>query len=859
MTRQPLLGALILGLCLTLSTGLQARELRVGVYHNPPKLLLDEQQQLSGIFGDLLRAIAAQEQWTLVPVPCTWQHCLNLLGNGELDIMPDVAFSEDRAQTMDFHQVPTLYSWSQLYQSGRHDINAFLDLDGKRVAVLEGSIQHHHLIQKAENFGINPIWLPTSSLEQGFELVAQEHADVVAANHFYGDKHALRAGLRATPIMFQPAQLFFASTGGRQDEVLSRIDQYLREWKANDPSPFFEIMREWGAIPAVDAHALAVSPQFWWTVGILALLLLLALSLNFLLRRQVEEKTRHIKASEERLNTILDSVEACIYIKDRKLRYQYANQKLCNLLGLSREDIIGRTDADFFDAKATEHIRDNDHKVIKDGIKLVDEEVTTFTTLGTPHTFLSAKLPLYGPDDRIYALCGISTDITELRQIQEQMHQLAYYDPLTSLPNRRLLIDRLSHALANHKRTGLEGALIFIDMDNFKVLNDSLGMDYGDLLLCQVSERLNQHVRATDTLARLSADEFALLVESLPDDAEASHQLRRLGQKLLERLSQPFALNDSHHVTSASLGIVMLSEASGSADELLKRADLAVNEAKSSGRNTMRFFNPTMQAEVSRRARLEADLRYALSQQQLRLHIQPQVDQHGSQVGMEALVRWEHPQDGIIAPSDFIPVAESSGLIIPLGEWLVSQACQMLAQWSSHPRLRHLTLAINISPRQFRHPKFVNHVLNSLRVSGINPAHLKLEITESLLIEDLESIIKKMKGLKDLGLRFSLDDFGTGYASLSYLKRLPLDQIKIDQSFVRDLLTDKSDEAIIRTIVALGESLEIEIIAEGVENEAQLARLKQLGCRLFQGYLFGRPAPISHWAAETASSVPQGR
>jgi diguanylate cyclase (GGDEF)-like protein/PAS domain S-box-containing protein len=442
------------------------------------------------------------------------------------------------------------------------------------------------------------------------------------------------------------------------------------------------------------------------------------------------------------------------------------------------------------------------------------------------------------------------TDITLRKAAEDEVRQLAFYDPLTQLPNRRLLLDRLHQALVLSARTKCLGALLFIDLDNFKTLNDTLGHDVGDRLLQQVAQRLATCVRECDTVARFGGDEFVIMLEDLSDVLlEAVAQTETVGQKILVALNQPYALAAQPYHCTASIGATLFREQQNSVDDLLKRADLAMYEAKAAGRNTLRFFDPKMQADVTARATLETDLRRGLQEQEFCLYYQCQVDQAGRVTGAEALVRWQHPAHGLMFPADFIPMAEETGLILPLGNWVLEAACQQLAVWARQAEKAHLSIAVNVSAVQFRQVDFVEQVLAVIQRSGANPQKLKLELTESLLLDDVEVIIVKMIALKNWGIAFALDDFGTGYSSLTYLKRLPLDQLKIDQSFVRDLLTDPNDAAIARTIIALAQSMGLSVIAEGVETHAQRDCLAGQGCLAYQGYLFSRPLPLDKFEA----------
>jgi diguanylate cyclase (GGDEF)-like protein len=447
-------------------------------------------------------------------------------------------------------------------------------------------------------------------------------------------------------------------------------------------------------------------------------------------------------------------------------------------------------------------------------------------------------------------LVTIVRDITDSKAAEEKIVHLAYFDALTNLPNRRLLMDRLDKALAASSRHGREGALLFVDLDKFKQVNDTLGHDMGDLLLQQVAQRLQTCVREGDTVARLGGDEFVVMLEDLSANAhDAATQAKAVGEKIVEALNAPYALGAQWHHSTTSIGVTLFAKRHGTVDELLKRADVAMFQAKSAGRNTLRFFDPVMQALVDARVVMEHELGLALEQQQLRLYYQPQM--HGAKqlIGAEALVRWSHPQRGLVMPGEFIPLAEETGLILPLGLWVLEAACTQLALWACRPEMAHLTLAVNVSARQFHQDNFVQEVMAVLERTGAPPHCLKLELTESLLVSNVEDVIAKMNQLKAHGVCFSLDDFGTGYSSLSYLKRLPLDQLKIDQGFVNTILEDTNDAAIARMVIALADTMGLGVLAEGVETEAQRDFLASLGCHDYQGYLFARPLPLEDFEA----------
>ena len=542
--------------------------------------------------------------------------------------------------------------------------------------------------------------------------------------------------------------------------------------------------------------------------------------------------------------TILDNMADCVITIDARGLVQSFNVAASQVFGYGVDEVLGRNvsmlmpepDRGRHDGYLRHHLETVENRIIGSS-----REVEGLRKDGTrfPMNLSVSRVARGGQTTFI----GIVRDITQHRRDVEEIRRLAFYDLLTGLPNRRLLMDRLKQAMVTSARNGQHGALMFLDLDQFKQLNDSMGHDIGDVLLQQVGLRLQGCVREGDSVARLGGDEFVVLLEGLSLNAhEAANQAEIVANKVLEAFGQPFSLHGVPHESTPSIGIVVFLGDQQGLDVLLKNADVAMYQAKAAGRNTARFFDPGMQAAVAAHEALERDLRRGLAAQEFMLHYQIQVNGAGETIGVEALVRWNHPTRGLVTPAHFITLAEETGLILPLGQWVLETACAQLVAWAGLDGCAHWTMAVNVSALQFAQAGFVANVASALDKSGAAARLLKLELTESMLLDGVEDVIVKMNQIKAFGVGFSLDDFGTGYSSLSYLKRLPLDQLKIDQSFVRDILTDPSDAVIARTIVALGHSLGIMVIAEGVELPEQRDFLAQTGCDAFQGYLFGRPA-----------------
>lgn len=552
------------------------------------------------------------------------------------------------------------------------------------------------------------------------------------------------------------------------------------------------------------------------------------------------------KKAEEalRIAAIAFESQEGMYITNTKWEVLRINKAFTDILGYSAQEMVGQT-------MVRLHSDRHDHRFYEDMTAALETagswqgEIWDKRKDGQVVPLWLTITTVKDDQQRSTHYVGTFTDISLRKSAEEKIRNLAFYDPLTNLPNRRLLMDRLEQALATCQRHQRKGALLFVDLDNFKTLNDTHGHDKGDMLLTQVATRLSACTRGGDTVARLGGDEFVIMLENLSDDPiEAINQAETVGEKIIQSLNQRYKLGRIDHHSTPSIGITLFGEAKESIDEPLKRADMAMYQAKAAGRNTIRFFDPTMQEKVTAHVAMEEGLQEAISHNQFVLYYQAQVKNDNELAGAEALVRWCHPKRGIVSPAEFIPLAEEAGLILPLGQWVLRSACQQLASWANQPGFAHLTIAVNVSPRQFYQANFVEQVLDILRVTGANPSRLKLEITESLLISNVEDVIAKMLALKKYGVGFSLDDFGTGYSSLSYLKRLPLDQLKIDQSFVRDILIDQNDAAIAKMVIVLADSLGLNVIAEGVESRAQRDYLAHYGCHYYQGYFYSKPLAI---------------
>ncbi|MCX7255848.1 MAG: EAL domain-containing protein [Polaromonas sp.] len=558
-------------------------------------------------------------------------------------------------------------------------------------------------------------------------------------------------------------------------------------------------------------------------------------------RRRAQEQQMLLETCVSRLNDIVLVAE----VRSASLPHiVFVNHAFEHHTGYKRHEVLGQTPQLLFNPDTAPGELERMAATLQHQ-RHIHREVLIYRKNASSFWLELEIVRVRAPTGELTHWVAVGRDITQRKNAADAIHHMAFYDALTSLPNRLLLLQRLEHLLTQNAQTRTQGALMFIDVDKLKVLNDTLGHAHGDRLLQQVAIRLSSCVPKTDTVARLGGDEFVIMLNNLGDDpGAAARRARSLADRVLMQLREPFDLIGHQHYTTSSIGVTLLNGQHDNVGDVLKQADLAMYQAKASGRNAVCFFDPEMQQAINASAAVSTELHIALREHQFRLHYQPQVNRQGRLVGVEALLRWQHPTRGLLAPDAFIPMAEESGLILPLGHWALKTACEQLAAWSRWPLASSLSMAVNVSVCQFRHPEFVERVMAEIERTGIRPQRLKLELTESVLADGMEITLAKMGTLKAMGVTLALDDFGMGYSSLSLLKRLPLDQLKIDRSFVSDVLSDRNDAAISRTIITLAHSLNLQVVAEGVETQAQRDFLLNEGCDLFQGFLFAEPLTL---------------
>jgi len=653
-------------------------------------------------------------------------------------------------------------------------------------------------------------------------------------------------------------QSLLDTMGLKREEVIGRTSKELGVWvDERDRQAVAEILHQNSSCHSVEARFKKTNGEIIWgeismsIIEIEGVPCIISIVRDINDAKSAEERLAAaadaLRVSEERYRTAFQtSLDAITISRLSDGSYIDCNQAFLNIMGYGREEVIGRTSmevgiwADIRDRQAMlEMVRQNSSCR---GLEVQFRKKNGETVWG------EVSASIIEIDGRPCIL-SLTRDITEAKAAERTIRSLAYYDPLTGLPNRRQLLEQLRLPMTADGRRDRSMALLLVDLDHFKTFNDTLGHQTGDIMLMDVARRVAGSVHEGDTVCRLGGDEFVVLLENLSEDAEeAAAQARAVGGNILAAIDRPYSIENREHLLTASIGITIFGDRQRNTEDALQQADIALDHAKAAGRNTVRFFSPALQAAVNARAALEEELRQGIKAKQFELYYQPQIER-GRVTGVEALIRWNHPTRGLVMPDDFIPLAEESRLILPIGDWVLETAFAQVAAWADLKQTSNLSIAVNISALQFRQPEFVEKVLSALGHTGANPKNLRLELTESMLVEDIEDVIAKMTELKSHGLRFSLDDFGTGYSSLAYLKRLSLDRLKIDHSFVRDILADSTSRAIAQTILSLGKAMGLSVIAEGVETEEQQSLLTALGCHAFQGYLFSRPVPLDQFNA----------
>ena len=837
----------LLTACTGPDAGAGTRELHVGLYDNPPKIHLDERGQPAGLFVDLLEAIAREEGWRIRYERCEWEACLRRLDAGELDLMPDVAWTHDRAARFDFNQTPVTYAWSQVFRPRDVRVQGMPDLAGKRIALLRASVQTRDLETVLGGLGVP--WTPvaTATYDEAFAAVRDGHADVAVANNYFGWRTARRYGLSESTIVFNPSTLFYAAPKGRHGDVLARIDHWLGRWQADAGSVYFKALGRALAPPPATVAPRWLVP----TLGVAAALIVLLTAFALVLRWRVHAATAAATGAAARLDHVLDAspvVLALVTERDGQLVADWVSANAVRLFGFTATEMAqpgfwsGRVHPDDLPrlVPSIPYLREQpalvrEYRIIDAGgaQRHVREELRAMTS--------EPGKPLQ--------VIGTWTDLTEARVHEQELDYTSRHDALTGLPNRT----RLQVALEDAVAQGRARWLLVVDINRLRGINDTLGHAMGDQALRVAARRLARLLPADGFLARLGGDEFAIL---LPPDDAAGETIGAFADEVHRAFATPLLAPEYMAVLSVTVGAARFPQHGDDAATLLKHAELALHEAKRHPHGAYLEFDASLSEGAQRRMAIDSGLRVALAQRQFRLHYQPQVElREGRLVGVEALLRWQHPELGLVPPCEFIAIAEENGLIAEIGLWVLMEATRQLRAWDD-AGLDVPAVSVNCSVRQLDPDRLPAQVAAVLAAVGLASSRLELEITESMLMRDPERAIAVLHALKAQGVRLAIDDFGTGHSSLAYVKQLPVTRLKIDRSFVSGIGRHANDEQICRTVIALAHSLQLETLAEGVEHAHEADFLRAEGCALAQGYLYAAPlAPdaLRDWLDRAAS------
>jgi len=820
-----------------------AREVRVGLYQNSPKIYRNAQGLPDGLFVMLLEAIAEEESWQLSYIDCEWSECLNLLSNNAIDLMPDVAITDERAHRFDFHSIAVTHSWSEVWVRKDLNILGLPDLQGVRIAVLRQSVQEVALKKMMMGYGLGFKPVPVNTYTEGFQAVKAGKADAVITNVQFADIHGTQFDLRETPVMLNPARLFYATAAGLNHDLLKAIDKHIEAWRAEPDSVYYEALKS-TMVPVQQPRL----PKLWkWALIIGLGMIVLMFCINGILRWQVGKRTKMLVETNVRFNHLLKASPVVLYqLKQDGLGYKpvWVSKNVKRLFGYYPEQLYSH---EWWIGVLHEEDRQKTLEQFKEIFKTghMVHEYRVHDSEGNTR-FIRDERQLITQSNRDETeIVGTWSDLTDIYEREDRLNFLSQYDPLTHLPNRQKLQERLEEAIARSQQFHESFAILSIDIDRFKKINETLSYQIGDAVIMRIAERLKHILNVEDTLARVGGDDFILLINDHVD----VEQVSKIARKVLNRFSVPLRVNDHELTVTASIGVAMSPEDGRDPDTLLKNAEIARYSAKSAGRNRFEFFNDRLSEGMHEDLMLENALRMAVERNELILHYQPLIDFTDLKiVGVEALVRWQHPTMGLIPPFKFIPLAEETGLIGDIGLWVLREACRQMTEWDKDG-VEIGCLSVNISVHQIESGQLPQQVREALKDFGVAPERLFLELTESTIMQDPKQASIAMAEFKEMGVKLAVDDFGTGYSSMAYLKRLPLDRLKIDRSFIKDIGTDTNDEVICKAIVQLAKSLGLETVAEGVEEESQAEFLKGLGCDVAQGYLYSKPVPVQELTA----------
>ncbi len=829
--------------CLT-STALaqeqQGQTYRVGYFSSPPLAYLNEDtQQAEGLLVDLMNQMSKEHHFKINWIHEDWPTLLELAKKDQIDMVTSAGYNAERASYMDFSKQSFITVWGQVFLPTDSGIESIFDLSNKTIAAMNGDINAINLLKQCEEFEVECQIKEVNAYPEIFELIKNKEVDGGVSNNLVGLEYVKNTEILSSSVVFNPFKVYVAIPKNHERSLLNIFDQSIAQWKQNKNSFYYSTRLKWLQVETDQIFP----PWLWPLLLIIGLVTLLAIIFAALFKSQVNRRVKELSGREEQLQQIINLVPHMIYVVDVKGSILLANETASHFFGLTTKAFESiNSDRLMSSRPEYEPFFNNQILLNPRNSQPIHKEYTIDDFSGQEHVLYLSRMPFLGRHDELPAILTVGVDITEAKKFEEKIKFMAQHDALTDLPNRILLSDRLTHSLdraAQHKH---HGAILFLDIDNFKNINDSQGHHIGDLMIKEMANRLKSIIGKGDTIARLGGDEFIIEVSELGQDSQSAEtKALNICEQILQSISQTFVLKDrKFHITS-SIGMVIYPRDGDNQNVLIQRADTAMYEAKARGGNQVVVFKNLLEQEVIKSHELENELRRALDKNQIHLAYQPIIAANtGKTAGYEALMRWQHPVKGMIQPNEFIPIAEKTHIILELGFWALEQACKQIQTWQSQSD-QPFFVAVNLSVIQIRDNQFLERVTQLIHQYQTPPNHLEIEVTESVLMRETKRSIRILKELKQLGIRISIDDFGTGYSSFNYIRKLPLDKIKIDRAFIKDIPNDSSSITIVRTILGMAKEMNFDVVAEGIETQQQVDFLKKEHCHFFQGYFFAKP------------------
>ncbi|MFK8010422.1 MAG: EAL domain-containing protein, partial [Marinicellaceae bacterium] len=812
---------------------------KIGVSDNPPIAFINDKNELDGFIVELFNTIALKENFEIEWVTDEWKNLLDRTQNGELDMITSIGYSEERNVYLEFSKESFVNSWSNIYIPKFTTIDGFLDLNKRKIGVLEGDINGEIFILRCQQFELDCQAIEKSPTYSNlFKKVANNELDAVVTNNIAGNWFAKKYDVFNSNIIFNPGLTYVAIPKGKSSTLLELYDQYLSQWKSSPNSVYYEAKTKWLSPQSKPA----LTKEIYYSIIGLILFAILSLLTALAFRYQIRKRVNELSIRNEQFSQIINLVPHIIYVAEDNGNILLANKNASEYFGLTKDE-IERCKIDELKNTVSEGTSFlNDNNLSQNINSSQPQEVEVVDYLDNEYSLLISKMPFKMSNENHMANVTVAVDITQVKKYQQQIVQLAHFDSLTKLPNKSLFKEQILESIQEHKANKNFGAVMYLDLDSFKNINDSQGHLIGDLLIKTVAKRIQSLLDDNKSLSHFGGDEFTINFPNISHDLILTKRaVHKFCEMVLEEIAKPYKFQNRTFQITTCIGVVIYPEDGNSVELLMQRAEAALNKAKQKGRNCLQIFDNQLELSVISNHKLETDLRLAVENSDFNIVFQPLIKgARGQIVGAEALLRWEHSTLGHINPGKFIEIAERIHLIVKIGYWVIEKVCKLIKQ-NIDDGHGEFFIAVNVSVMQLKDNNFHKRIAELMREYKIPSNYLEIEITESVLMEDVELAIKIFNQLKSLGIKISIDDFGTGYSSFGYLFRLPIDKIKIDQSFVRNLPLDKNSVTIVRTIIKMAKELEINVLAEGVENMQQLEFLDAEGCKYFQGYLFHKP------------------